>query len=110
MGTAFSIVGIIFGAAGLLLAWVKLRPSERRLAMRISQRAWRIGSALALLAFFLWSNYYFLAFDGPITRFQVVLLVVVYVEVVALGVLFLFDRLLDRVTFIGERLANPGQT
>lgn len=106
MGNAFSAIGVLLAAAGLLLAWVKLKPSERRLAKQISSRAWRASMTLAMLAFFLWSNYHFFSIEGPITRFQIVLLIVVYAEMMALAVLFLVGRLFDRVVSLQERMSR----
>lgn len=104
MANWISALGIIFSAAALMLTWVKLKPSERRLAKHLGLGAWRIASNVGMIIFFAWSNYHFFTVDGPITRLQILLLIIVYAEVAALAVIFALTKILDRILGLQERM------
>lgn len=104
MGNLANVIGIALAAVGLIFTWVKLRPSERRRAKTIGLKAWRFCVNLGIFTFFLWSNYYFFAADGPPTRTQILLILIVYAEMLAVAVLFVVGRILDRIILLQERI------
>lgn len=106
MGNWVNVIGIVLAAVGLIFTWVKFKPSERRRARSIGLMAWRLSVNLGIFAFFLWSNYYFFSADGPPTRTQILLIVIVYAEMLAVAVLFLVERVLDRITLLQQRLSK----
>jgi len=96
-----SVVGAtFFGLASLIVAWSALRPRQRIFAKRLVSLWAERAMVLLSICYFLWVNISFAMKSSPISRMDVLLLVVANAETVFLLALYLithvFSAFLDK--------------